>query len=59
MLYRKTAFCSPLASKPCSEAANTGYRFSSWADSDWILFELNSKNQAQLITYIYKRLQYI
>ena len=48
-----------LAFKPCSEAANTGYRFSSWADSDWILFELNSKNQVQLITYIYKRLQYI
>ena len=31
-----------LASKPCSEATNIGYRFSSRAVFGWILFELNS-----------------
>jgi hypothetical protein len=31
-----------LASKPCSEATNIGYRFSSWAVFGWILIELNN-----------------
>ena len=31
-----------LASKPCSEATNIGYRFSSRAVFGWVLFELNS-----------------
>ncbi len=31
-----------LASKPCSEATNIGYRFSSRAVFGWILIELNS-----------------
>ena len=31
-----------LVSKPCSEATNIGYRFSSRAVFGWILFELNS-----------------
>ena len=36
------ALCYALASKPCSEATNIGYRISSRAVFGWILFELNS-----------------